>query len=151
MGLTAGERGRPQPSHQVACVGGVGSRLDQALKRHRHRCRSAQATPHGGNIHSGVASDWRERARWGRTPRYTLGRLPPGHIRKVPAEPLNALGQRLNNLARPKEGPSHVWCAGYANGCYGYLALPEEYARGGYEIGGAHRYYGRPGPIAPDT
>ena len=77
-------------------------------------------------------------------------RLGPLAIVGLPVEPLNALGLALRDLASPT-GPSAVWCAGYANGCYGYLPVREEYVRGGYEVGSAHRYYGRPGPFAPDT
>jgi hypothetical protein len=90
-------------------------------------------------------------------------KLGPLAIVGIPAEPLNALGLAVRGLASPRtagggargnttsSGPARVWCAGYANGCYGYLPVREEYPRGGYEVESAHRHYGRPGPFAPDT
>lgn len=35
-----------------------------------------------------------------------------------------------------------LFCLGYTNGCYGYLATDAEHKRGGYEIEEAHKYYG---------
>ena len=78
-------------------------------------------------------------------------RIGPLAMVGLPVEPLNALGLRLRALTSEAEGRLAVWCAGYANGCYGYLAPADEYPRGGYEPGSAHRFYGRPGPFAPDT
>jgi hypothetical protein len=81
-------------------------------------------------------------------------RVGPLAIIGIPVEPLNALGLALRGLASREGnagGPSSVWCAGYANGCYGYLPVREEYPRGGYEVASAHRYYGRPGPFVPET
>jgi hypothetical protein len=69
----------------------------------------------------------------------------------LPVEPLNAIGLRLRAHASDIEGCAAVWCAGYTNGCYGYLPPKEEYTRGGYEPGSAHRFYRRPGPFTPDT
>jgi hypothetical protein len=62
----------------------------------------------------------------------------------LPVEPLSAVGLALRGL-RPG---APLWCAGYANGCYGYLAPEEEYARGGYEVEQAYRYYRWPAPFA---
>ena len=70
----------------------------------------------------------------------------------LPVEPFNAVGLAMRRLARTGgTGPRVVWCAGYANGCHGYLAPADEHPRGGYEIQNAHRYYKRPAPFPPDT
>jgi neutral ceramidase len=72
-------------------------------------------------------------------------RLGPLAIVGLPVEPLSEVGLTLRKL-RPA---GQLWCAGYANGCYGYLAPEHEYARGGYEVETAHAYYGQPAPFAP--
>jgi hypothetical protein len=41
--------------------------------------------------------------------------------------------------------------SGYTNGDVGYLPPRQEYARGGYEIAEAYRYYGYPAALAPEA
>ncbi len=48
----------------------------------------------------------------------------------MPGEPFSEMGRALRSLP----GPACTRCVGYANGYLGYLAPPEEWARGGYEI-----------------
>ena len=43
---------------------------------------------------------------------------------------------------------AHTLVAGYGNGYIGYVPTVEEYARGGYEVDVAHRYY-RPTAFSP--
>jgi neutral ceramidase len=86
-------------------------------------------------------------------------RLGPLAIVGLPVEPLCAVGQAIQRLGPFPSGaeggaaqePATIWCAGYANGCYGYLPPEGEYARGGYEVARAHRYYGQPAAFAPHT
>lgn len=35
-----------------------------------------------------------------------------------------------------------LFCLGFTNGCWGYVPTDAEHARGGYEVDGAHKYYG---------
>jgi hypothetical protein len=96
-------------------------------------------------------------------------RLGPLAIVGLPVEPLGAIGHALRDLApglvpatppanapgatsaagAAPEADAWVWCAGYANGCYGYLPPADEYPRGGYEVDSAYRYYGQIAPFAP--
>lgn len=62
-------------------------------------------------------------------------------------EPMCAVGLMLRDLGH---GAASAWCAGYANGCYRYLAPESEYARGGYELATTRRYYGEPARVLPD-
>mgnify|MGYP001501986174 CR=1 FL=1 len=86
-------------------------------------------------------------------------RLGPLAIVGLPVEPLCAVGLAIQHLGPFPSGddgesvlePATIWCAGYANGCYGYLPPEGEYARGGYEVARAHRYYQQPAAFAPGT
>jgi hypothetical protein len=40
-------------------------------------------------------------------------------------------------------------CVGCANGPVGYMALPEHFPEGGYEVDAYCRTFGLPGPLAP--
>lgn len=59
-----------------------------------------------------------------------------------------ASGEMLSGLIAREPG---VISVGYANGMVGYVAPPEEFANGGYEVEGFAAKFGLAGPIAPDT
>ena len=46
-------------------------------------------------------------------------------------------------------GPERLWVAGYCNDVFAYIPSLRVLQEGGYEGGGAMRYYGQPGPFAP--
>ena len=48
-------------------------------------------------------------------------------------------------------GPDDVWVAGYANDVMAYIPSLRVLREGGYEGGGAMRYYGQPSPWAEDV
>lgn len=50
----------------------------------------------------------------------------------VPGEPTSELGRRIQEACRP-EGFKHVWVVSHCNGWVGYILMPEDYDRGGYE------------------
>ncbi|MFZ4506874.1 MAG: hypothetical protein ACOYON_04165 [Fimbriimonas sp.] len=50
----------------------------------------------------------------------------------VPGEPTGALGASLVELGK-KAGYRHVWVVSHVNGWIGYILMPEDYDRGGYE------------------
>lgn len=55
-------------------------------------------------------------------------------------------------LAVKRRSPmANVMFAAYTNGCVGYLPLPEDYARGGYEVEESYLFYRLPAPIAPQA
>ena len=55
-------------------------------------------------------------------------------------------------LAVKRRSPlANVMFAAYANGAIGYLPLPEDYPRGGYEVEESYLFYRLPGPIAPEA
>ena len=63
----------------------------------------------------------------------------------VPFELLTLPGDRIEDILRragfPEEG---IYVCGYANSVNGYLAPPEEFEVGGYEVGGAAHWYNIP-------
>ncbi len=63
----------------------------------------------------------------------------------VPFELLTLPGDRIEAILRragfPEEG---IYVCGYANSVNGYLAPPEEFEVGGYEVGGAAHWYNIP-------
>ncbi len=63
----------------------------------------------------------------------------------VPFELLTLPGERIEEILRrvgfPEQG---IYVCGYANSVNGYLAPPEEFAVGGYEVGGAAHWYNIP-------
>jgi neutral ceramidase len=60
----------------------------------------------------------------------------------LPGEPFLECAERIQEgFATP------VVVGAYSNGCPGYFPTAEEYARGGYEVEDAHRYYGMPAPF----
>lgn len=68
----------------------------------------------------------------------------------VPGELFVALGLQIkSDLHADEEEP--VWVLGYANGNLGYIPSREAYAFGGYEVETAHRFYGQPCCVAPET
>ncbi len=67
-----------------------------------------------------------------RSYRFTALRLGDLVLVTVPGEPITAVGPRLEGLAL-EAGAPRAWVVGLANGHFGYLTTPEEYARGGYE------------------
>lgn len=74
-----------------------------------------------------------------------VGRLDIGEISifLLPGEPfLDA------DLALRRSLPGKTIALGYWEDCPGYLPSAKEYARGGYEVVDAHRYYGMPAPFA---
>jgi len=61
------------------------------------------------------------------------------------AEPFVEIGVALKERA-----PSAcALVAGYANGSVGYLATPQAYREGGYEVASSYVYYRLPSPLAP--
>jgi neutral ceramidase len=62
----------------------------------------------------------------------------------LPVEPLS----RTAAILRETIGPAAV-CVGCANGPVGYMALPEHFPEGGYEVEAYSRTFGLPGPLAP--
>ena len=71
----------------------------------------------------------------------------------LPGEPFLSCGETVRRevaAARKDRGmPSGpVLVTGYTDGCPGYLPEAAAYARGGYEVVDAHRYYGMPAPFA---
>jgi neutral ceramidase len=67
-----------------------------------------------------------------RSYRFTALRLGDLVLVTVPGEPITAVAPRLEGLAR-EAGAPRAWVVSLANGHFGYLTTPEEYARGGYE------------------
>lgn len=69
----------------------------------------------------------------------------------VPFELLTLPGDRIEAILRragfPEEG---IFVCGYANSVNGYLAPPEEFEVGGYEVGGAAHWYNIP-QTSPDS
>jgi hypothetical protein len=63
----------------------------------------------------------------------------------IPGELFSALGQSLCYEGRAVQ----TLLATYTNGNIGYIAPREEYAEPGYEVGGAHIFYGYPAALAP--
>jgi hypothetical protein len=57
-----------------------------------------------------------------------------------------------SGLAIKRQAPlDNTIFAAYTNGSVGYLAPPEEYQRGGYEVTESHLFYRLPAPIAPEA
>jgi neutral ceramidase len=67
-----------------------------------------------------------------RSYRFTALRLGDLVLMTVPGEPITAVAPRLEGLAH-EAGAPRAWVVGLANGHFGYLTTPEEYAAGGYE------------------
>ena len=66
--------------------------------------------------------------------RLTLGGV---HLLGFPAE---MFVQYQQDFSAQSSAP--VFSLGYTNGCWNYVPTAAEYARGGYEVADAHRYYG---------
>jgi len=64
-----------------------------------------------------------------------------------PGELFVEFGLQAKRLARA-QGKKAVVVA-YTNADIGYIPTAESYAKGGYEVEWAYRYYGYPGPLAP--
>jgi hypothetical protein len=74
-----------------------------------------------------------------RTMDFTVQRLSLGGVQLL-AFPGEMFVQYELDFAR--QSPSPVLSLGYCNGCLNYVPTAAEFARGGYEVDGAHRYYG---------
>ncbi len=65
----------------------------------------------------------------------------------VPGELFVELGMAIKGGLQPR--PTFI--CGYANDDIGYLPARAAYARGGYEINDAYKYYGYPAAVAPEA
>ena len=72
----------------------------------------------------------------------TVARIGGGRVAFWPGEPHVALGLQL---------PADCLAVGHAGGTVGYVPERAAYARGGYEVAEAHRYYARPSALAPEA
>ena len=63
----------------------------------------------------------------------------------VAAEPLVAIGLEV----KAHSPAAHTLFAGYTNGSISYLAPPQAYEEGGYEVYDAYIYYRLPAPLSP--
>ncbi|MGQ9523966.1 MAG: neutral/alkaline non-lysosomal ceramidase N-terminal domain-containing protein [Armatimonadota bacterium] len=68
-------------------------------------------------------------------------------IASMPGEVFVELGMAV----RTRSPFSTTLVVGYANGDIGYVPTRSAYPEGGYEVEDAHRYYGRPAPLAPEA
>jgi hypothetical protein len=74
-------------------------------------------------------------------------RAGPVGLVALPVEPFAATGLAV----RGAQSLPYSMVVGYANGCLGYLPVPEAYPFGGYEVATAHQFYRLPVPLAPDA
>ncbi len=65
----------------------------------------------------------------------------------VPGELFVELGMAIKRGLQPRS----AFICGYANDDIGYLPTRAAYARGGYEINDAYKYYGYPAAVAPEA
>jgi len=65
----------------------------------------------------------------------------------VPGEPFVEIGRSIKARARSET----VFVIGYANDDVGYIPTREAYARGGYEIDDAFKYYDYPAALSPEA
>jgi hypothetical protein len=63
----------------------------------------------------------------------------------VAAEPLVEIGLQV----KERSPATHTLFAGYTNGSISYLAPPQAYEEGGYEVRDAYIYYRLPAPLSP--
>ena len=71
----------------------------------------------------------------------------------LPGEPFHSCAEIVHDAVRSgrhAQGhpPGPIIVTGYTSGCPGYLPEASAYAKGGYEVVDAHRYYGMPAPFA---
>ena len=57
----------------------------------------------------------------------------------------------LEAKRRAQAQGKHAVVVAYANADIGYIPTAESYAKGGYEVESAYKYYGYPGPLAPEA
>ncbi|NPV07479.1 MAG: hypothetical protein HPY83_05870 [Anaerolineae bacterium] len=57
----------------------------------------------------------------------------------------------LEAKRRARQGGKRAMVVAYANADIGYIPTASSYAKGGYEVEWAHKYYGYPGPLAPEA
>lgn len=69
----------------------------------------------------------------------------------LPGEPFAIAAHQLRASVKQVMPDVMMLCAGYSNGCPGYLPAAREYPLRGYEVRDAHRYYGMAGPFAPGS
>lgn len=74
-------------------------------------------------------------------------RVGDGWLVGVPGELFVELGLAIKRGLQPHP----VFICGYANDDIGYLPARSAYARGGYEVNDAYKYYGYPAALAPEA
>jgi len=57
----------------------------------------------------------------------------------------------LEAKRRARSQGKQAFVVAYTNADIGYIPTAESYAKGGYEVDSAYRYYGYPGPLAPEA
>jgi hypothetical protein len=67
----------------------------------------------------------------------------------VPGEYFVELGLQIKEGIK-KSGVRQVMISGFTNGDVGYIPARRAYAKGGYEVADAYKYYGYPTAIAPE-
>ncbi|MHB0874773.1 MAG: neutral/alkaline non-lysosomal ceramidase N-terminal domain-containing protein [Anaerolineae bacterium] len=67
----------------------------------------------------------------------------------IPGEAFVEFGLEAKSLAAA--GGKQAVVVAYANGDIGYVPTVAAYAKGGYEVEWAYRYYGYPAPVAPEA
>jgi hypothetical protein len=83
---------------------------------------------------------------WHTTAELQVFRLGDVIVAGVAAEPFTEIGLEVKARSRA----AHTFFAGYTNGSISYLAPPQAYEEGGYEVRDAFIYYRLPAPLAPD-
>lgn len=68
------------------------------------------------------------------------------HVLKIGSTLFAGINMEVFSAMAPQlrhaSGRSRLYVVGYSNGCIGYLAPQSIYAEGGYEVDGAHKFYG---------
>jgi hypothetical protein len=57
----------------------------------------------------------------------------------------------LNTKRQAREAGKRAMVVAYTNADIGYIPTASSYAKGGYEVESAYKYYGYPGPLAPEA
>lgn len=128
--------------------------LEAALARHADEVRQAKESSARRTAEAFQA--WAEEALTrGPQALYTdaeiqVLRIGAAELVAVPGEFFTELGQQIKGRLA-QEGVAPVFILGFTNGNVGYIPARAAYPQGGYEVEYAHKYYGKPACVAPET
>ncbi len=143
------------------------SEVDLTQTINVHRQKAAESARNGKTIEAKIHNamlHWAEatlaKVQAGRAEASLAGEAQVLHLDRaavvgVSGELFSSLGQAIKKggleMISHERGDGIILINGYTNSVIGYIPPRQEYARGGYEIAEAHRYYGYPAALAAEA